>query len=133
MESNDSDDAMDFVEIPIDGTLDLHTFNPRELKELIPDYLETCRVKGILQVRIIHGKGTGSLRRSVDTWKEQLGSVVSSGRRRCRRMGSNARHTQTRRRLVHFFRVLPILCSTDFTFSSSLFGLSFRSSMDIVV
>jgi DNA-nicking Smr family endonuclease len=50
---------MEPVEVPIDGILDLHTFNPRELPLLIDDYLEACREKGIFSVRIIHGKGTG--------------------------------------------------------------------------
>lgn len=51
--------------IPIDGTLDLHTFDPRDLKELLPEYLEECRRRGILEVRVVHGKGTGALRESV--------------------------------------------------------------------
>ena len=53
------------VEIPIDGVLDLHTFQPREIKNLIPDYLRLCHDKGIGEIRIIHGKGTGQLRRTV--------------------------------------------------------------------
>src|SRR5215471_3701697 len=53
------------VQLPIDGVLDLHTFNPRDIKDLIPDYINACRDRGIFQLRVIHGKGTGNLRRSV--------------------------------------------------------------------
>jgi len=52
-------------ELPIDGTLDLHTFKPGDLGSLIPEYIEACLRKEIYQIRIIHGKGTGNLRRSV--------------------------------------------------------------------
>jgi len=45
--------------VPIDGILDLHTFNPKELPSLISEYLEACRERGISAVRIIHGKGKG--------------------------------------------------------------------------
>ena len=55
----------DPLQMPIDGVLDLPTFNPRDIKELVPDYLAACQAKGILQVRIIHGKGIGNLQRTV--------------------------------------------------------------------
>lgn len=60
----DSDD--DVVELPVDGCLDLHTFHPSDLGGLIPDYLAECRKRGIYEVRIVHGKGRGQIRRSVE-------------------------------------------------------------------
>lgn len=53
------------IELVIDGTLDLHTFKPGEVKFLIPDYLNECLARKIYHVRIIHGKGTGVMRRTV--------------------------------------------------------------------
>ena len=67
----------DALEIPIDGVLDLHTFHPKEVKELVPDYLKACRKKGIYSVRIIHGKGTGTLRRIVQSILLKLPIVES--------------------------------------------------------
>jgi len=65
------------VNLEIDGVLDLHTFQPREIKPLIIDYLFECRKKLIYQVKIIHGKGTGSLRRSVHSILDKLPIVAS--------------------------------------------------------
>ena len=65
------------VEIPIDGTLDLHLFQPREVKDLVPEYLTACLERGILQVRIVHGKGTGTLRRTVHSVLAKIPEVVS--------------------------------------------------------
>lgn len=53
------------VPIPITGELDLHTFRPDDLGELIPAYLGECAAAGIRTVRIVHGKGTGTLRTTV--------------------------------------------------------------------
>ena len=53
------------IRIPITGELDLHTFRPGDLGELIPAYLAECAVQGLREVRIVHGKGTGTLRTTV--------------------------------------------------------------------
>jgi DNA-nicking Smr family endonuclease len=63
------------VQVPIDGVLDLHNFSPKDLKHLIPDYLNECQKTGIYQVRIIHGKGRGILRRTVHAMLGRLPQV----------------------------------------------------------
>jgi dsDNA-specific endonuclease/ATPase MutS2 len=62
--------------LPIDGVLDLHTFKPREIGHLVPDYLDECRRRGILEVRIIHGKGIGNLQRTVHSILSKRTDVV---------------------------------------------------------
>jgi DNA-nicking Smr family endonuclease len=64
------------IAIEIDGILDLHPFSPKDLKTLIPDYLEECRKKGIVEVKIIHGKGIGNIRRSVHALLERNSLVL---------------------------------------------------------
>ena len=65
------------VELPINGVLDLHTFHPRDVKTLVPDYLLACQQRGIFQVRIIHGKGIGALRRTVHALLAKHPEVIS--------------------------------------------------------
>ena len=65
------------MELPIDGVLDLHTFRPQDVKDLVPDYLAECQVRGILLVRIIHGKGVGNLRRTVHAILKKQPEVIS--------------------------------------------------------
>ena len=52
--------------LPIDGTLDLHAFQPGEVTRVVEAYLEACAESGLLEVRVIHGKGIGALRRTVE-------------------------------------------------------------------
>ncbi len=55
----------DPVEIPITDELDLHTFNPKEVPELLTEYFRCCIEKNIFTVRVIHGKGKGILKKSI--------------------------------------------------------------------
>ncbi|MDQ5979936.1 MAG: hypothetical protein QG602_2911 [Verrucomicrobiota bacterium] len=71
-----ADDSDEPVAIPITGELDLHTFRPAEVAALLDDYLAECRRRGILRVRVIHGKGTGTLRTTVQARLRQMPSVA---------------------------------------------------------
>jgi DNA-nicking Smr family endonuclease len=53
------------VNLPITGELDLHTFRPAEVVGLLDDYFAECRKRGLHRVRVVHGKGTGTLRATV--------------------------------------------------------------------
>ncbi|MBL0712863.1 MAG: Smr/MutS family protein [Desulfosarcina sp.] len=63
--------------MPIDGVLDLHTFQPSDLPHLLTDYLEACRQEGFLNIRVIHGKGRGILRRRVHKLLQKHPAVKS--------------------------------------------------------
>lgn len=63
------------VAVPITGELDLHTFRPNEIGDLLRDYLEECRKAGLERVRVIHGKGSGALRNGVHQLLPRLPGV----------------------------------------------------------
>ncbi len=67
------------VSIPIEGVLDLHTFSPKDVFSVVQEYLAACEEKGIFEVRIIHGKGKGVLRRQVHAILEKHPRVVDFG------------------------------------------------------
>jgi dsDNA-specific endonuclease/ATPase MutS2 len=61
--ADDRSDAGDApVVLPIEETLDLHTFAPRDIPGVVGDYLEECVRRGFREVRLIHGRGTGTQR-----------------------------------------------------------------------
>lgn len=67
------------VPVPINGVLDLHQFRPSEIGDLVSEYLDECRLAGVLEVRIIHGRGVGNLQRSVHSILGKRVDVVNFG------------------------------------------------------
>jgi DNA-nicking Smr family endonuclease len=53
------------VRIPIEDSFDLHSFLPRDVVEVVAEYLNEARKAGLREVRVIHGKGTGARRAQV--------------------------------------------------------------------
>ena len=53
------------VKMPIEDVLDLHTFRPGDVPDLLQDYFDECIAVGIFSVRIIHGKGKGIQKKRV--------------------------------------------------------------------
>jgi len=58
-------DEREPVEYPIDGTLDLHLFAPKDTKEAVLEFIRVCLEQEIYQIRIVHGKGIGVKREIV--------------------------------------------------------------------
>jgi DNA-nicking Smr family endonuclease len=52
-------------EVPIEDSIDLHTFQPREIAVVVEEYLYQAVAKGFREVRIIHGRGIGVQREIV--------------------------------------------------------------------
>ena len=69
---SDDDDP---VEIPITDTLDLHPFQPGEIKDLAREYLIEAHARGFRQVRLIHGRGVGVQRERIRSLLETLDFV----------------------------------------------------------
>ena len=45
--------------VPIEGTLDLHAFAPRDITSVVDEYISAAHEAGLREVRLIHGRGTG--------------------------------------------------------------------------
>jgi len=65
------------VEMPIEDSIDLHTFQPREIPDLVREYLSQAVLKGYREVRIIHGRGIGVQRRIVQSILAEHPQVLS--------------------------------------------------------
>jgi dsDNA-specific endonuclease/ATPase MutS2 len=53
------------IVVPITDTLDLHSFRPEEIRDIVVEYLSAAQREGFQQVRVIHGRGIGAQRRSI--------------------------------------------------------------------
>jgi DNA-nicking Smr family endonuclease len=52
-------------EVPITAELDLHSFQPRDIPSVVDEYLRAAHEKGLNEVRLIHGRGIGVQRATV--------------------------------------------------------------------
>ena len=64
------------IRIPIESVLDLHTFNPRDIKSVVEEYVTAASEHGLREVRLIHGRGRGIQRGIVQQALERHPLVV---------------------------------------------------------
>jgi dsDNA-specific endonuclease/ATPase MutS2 len=64
------------VELPIEDSIDLHSFQPRDIADLVKEYLSQAHLKGFREVRIIHGRGIGVQRRMIHSILEKHECVL---------------------------------------------------------
>jgi DNA-nicking Smr family endonuclease len=68
---------MEPIQIPIEDVLDLHTFRPQDIADLLENYFDECIKAGIFAVRVIHGKGKGIQKRQVQRILQKNPTVKS--------------------------------------------------------
>jgi DNA-nicking Smr family endonuclease len=68
---------MEPMELPIEDSIDLHSFQPKEVAGLVEEYLHQARLKGYREVRIIHGRGVGVQRSMVHSILSRHPQVIS--------------------------------------------------------
>src|SRR5688572_2014292 len=79
-EAEDGDlDFGEAVELPITDVLDLHSFRPNEVADVVREYLDVAYAKGLRALRIVHGKGLGVQRRTVRAILERDPRVEAFG------------------------------------------------------
>jgi DNA-nicking Smr family endonuclease len=63
-------------QVPIEDALDLHTFNPRDIKSVVEEYVNAAWERGLREVRLIHGRGQGVQRGIVQQALERHPLVI---------------------------------------------------------
>ena len=64
------------VVLPLTGELDLHAFAPRDVPSVVEEYVRACRETGVLELRIVHGRGRGVQRAVVRRLLASLSAVA---------------------------------------------------------
>ena len=65
------------VVVPIEDSIDLHAFSPKDIPSVVEEYIEQCTRAGIYEVRIIHGRGKGIQRQIIRALLENHPRVLS--------------------------------------------------------
>jgi len=68
------------LQLALDGILDLHTFHPRDVDDVVREYVRACQAEGVLALRIIHGKGKGVQRRRLTAVLDSMPEIVAGHR-----------------------------------------------------
>ena len=77
-DSSSSDSPFDEpVVVPIEDSIDLHPFAPKDIPSIVEEYLEQCIRHDIYEIRLIHGRGRGVQRRIVRSLLEKHPLVLS--------------------------------------------------------
>ena len=63
--------------VPVEESIDLHAFSPKEIPSVVEEYIQECVRAGIYEVRIIHGRGKGIQRQIVRSLLEKSPLVLS--------------------------------------------------------
>ena len=63
--------------MPLTGELDLHNFAPRDIPSVVEEYVRACREKGVLKLRLVHGRGQGVQRAVVRRVLGRQGAVIA--------------------------------------------------------
>ncbi len=79
-DENDEPEGFDLEHVlPIEDVLDLHSFRPADVPDVVREYLDAAYAQGLRSLRIIHGRGIGQQRQTVRTLLARDARVRSFG------------------------------------------------------
>ena len=76
-EGDEPPDPEEAFVLPLTGELDLHNFAPRDIPSVVEEYVQACREKGVLSLRLVHGRGHGVQRAVVRRVLGRLDAVIA--------------------------------------------------------